>query len=151
MLMIQPPPRARSAGIAARQQWNSPSRLVPIIVFQSSSVSVSTLANVPTPALLTRMSSPPNALDCGGDCLGRLVWPGDIRLDGVHGTGARDLRRGLVERPLVAPGNHDLGARLSSARAIARPIPRDPPVTSATLPEAADVLSLGLPVTIPLE
>src|SRR6476469_172180 len=58
MLMIQPPPRARSAGIAARQQWNSPFRLVPIIRFQSSNGSASTLANVPTPALLTRMSRP---------------------------------------------------------------------------------------------
>ena len=59
MLMIQPPPRCFSAGIAAFVHRNTPVRLVAIMRCQSSTFMSATLANVATPALLMSESRPP--------------------------------------------------------------------------------------------
>ena len=60
MLMIQPPPPAASAGWRRGRQKNTPLRFVPITSCHDDSSMSATLRKIPTPALLTRMSRPPN-------------------------------------------------------------------------------------------
>ena len=140
--MIHPPPRRRRAGTAARQQWKTPLRLVSITARQSSSdCAARSSPKRPIPALLTRMSSPPKR--CSARSITRCAWsasrtsastvsisPADSAAGAAAGACSAARASAAGERPQIT-------TRLpcaTSAAATAAPMPRDPPVTTATRP-----------------
>ena len=73
----------------------------------------------------------------------------DVALDGERLAAERlDRRRGLLRRRLVAAvAERDVGALAARRSAIARPIPREPPVTTALLPLRSIIRPSWMPRT----
>ena len=77
----------------------------------------------------------------GADLLGELVWPvrrGEIGGDGIGAAaGLADFRddRFCLLRAAAVMDKH-LGAGLGEGHALARPMPREAPVTRAVFPES---------------
>src|SRR5215213_378744 len=108
MLTIRPPPAARMCGSTSREQRISEKSLTSRSAAQFSSESVSNVPGWAPPALLTRQSIPPSA-------------------SAVRATRSRtcsSLREQIATRAPSA----------TSSRAIASPMPFEPPVTSARRP-----------------
>ena len=132
-------------GVARRMVWNAPVRLVSITARHCSSVMRATRPSRVMPALFTRI----------GDRAERAL---DLAERGVDGRGVGDVgtaprrpcalgldrasasRRAPSASDAVAEARPDGPAR-ASATAIARPMPRDAPVTNATR-SAVEVASL---------
>ena len=103
----------------------------------SSAVMSATERKTPTPALFTSTSMPPNrrttvSIACSTCCccrtsarIGRTASP-----PATFSSSAAPARSVSSEVAVIATR----APRSSSARAIARPMPREPPVTTATLP-----------------
>ena len=102
---------------------------------QSASVMSATFANTPTPALLTRTSSPPKSIDRSRTARSprRLAHVGD---DAERACGPSSRLRALEIAGVLVPVIATEAPRRPSASAIAKPMPFDPPVTSATMPSS---------------
>jgi hypothetical protein len=101
-------------------------------VSQSSSLIRAISVSRVTPALLTSASISPSSASTRST-RPRPPRDGDVRLDGD----AADLAGDLLGRRLVgAVVDRNARAGSPSSREIAAPIPRDPPVTRATLPSS---------------
>ena len=91
---------------------------------------------MPMPALLTSTSSPPNRSTVGLHRALDLV--GVARVGGRRQRLRAEARLRALEIRGVAAGDHRRGRRATtSASAMAKPMPFEPPVTSATLPSSA--------------
>ena len=141
MLMIEPLAAARRYGAACLAIRNVPVRLCRSRAATSASVE---LLERPWPgsafaALLTTMSSPPvHAIAVGDRALHGLLVRDAADL---HQTLPRSPHRRIPRpRPLAAARvdiqDHHPGALLQNLAAIARPMPRPPPVTSAVSPSS---------------
>jgi hypothetical protein len=134
-LTIVPPPRARmeraaaSAIAAGRPMFNRVTACQPFAVIASAALKYC------PPALLTSTSRPAAALAGGGHeavGVGIVAYvPHDVR------AGRSDLRRGAGEHVLAAPAITTSAPHAASSRAVARPSPVPPPVTSAVRPASA--------------
>src|SRR6185436_10096811 len=102
MLTMNPLPRRRISGSAARVQKNTPSRLVCSTCRQSSTLMSATLANSPTPALLTSTSTPPNRFD----------GLADVGAHRVQRVACRQRAHGTLQVFVRAPADRDLEAAL---------------------------------------
>ena len=134
--MIRPQPFAVMPGIAACMQWNGADRFSAITASHFSGGNSAIVAVCWMPALLTRMSSPPNAarvrrtspaapsgcIRSAPSCRTRHA----VRGDAVHG------RLDRLGRP--NPFSMTSAPSRASACAMPRPIPLVDPVTSATRP-----------------
>src|SRR5580704_1910196 len=142
MLTIRPSPAARIAVNAARQQRNEPVRLTPSVSSQMSHVVSANGAVVSTAAAQTRAARPPAcaaAANSSSTSPGLLTsvgtdmaWPPATRIPSA--TPARASRSRAASRTWApAPAR---------AAAVAAPIPRLAPVTTATRPASQCPVSL---------
>src|SRR5262245_52581703 len=147
-LMIRPERCFIMISAAIRQNRNTPSRLVPNTVRQSSSDIRTNRPSRITPALFTRMSSFPPHSFCtrsiqsfavfgaaASPCIDRAIPPDCI----TSATSA------LAASRLPRYTNATLAPSAANDLTIARPMPRLPPVTSAIL----SLSSIGGPANLP--
>src|SRR5690348_8650681 len=146
MLTIDPPPRARRAGIAACIPSRTPVTFTARSWFQSSSVSSSSGLTWMIPALLTRTSRPPwrsvavptasaqSARETTSRCRWSTARPSALSFAAVASPSASRTSPVITRAPSSA-----------SRRACAAPCPRAPPVISATLPSSRPLMSARLP------
>src|SRR5574341_1219545 len=149
MFTIRPPPVARSLGLASRMQKNAPSRFTASVRRQvSSSMSARRSIRRPIPALFTRASRRLNrsstaanirataAASLTSACKATAVPPSEPMAAAVASASPRrDAKLTTTAYPAAA-----------SASAILRPIPREAPVTSATLLMIVDCTSSPTPL-----
>src|SRR3569623_2044582 len=149
MLMMRPASFARSSSVAAaRVVKNAPLRFTASVFIHWSSVNRMISPLIAIPALLTRMSSclcsAPLALIASvTDALFATSHPDTAPCPPAASTSAATLRASCSRVEPFASGRKlttTFAPRRPSATAIARPIPCDAPVTSATLP--ANALSM---------
>src|SRR5215831_1678020 len=135
MLTIWPVLRRIIEGATARVSRNTALRLVSNTEVQSDSEASWMGVNTPTPALFTRISMGPSASsaramreEASSECV-RSAAREQILTSGCCSSLATASNRLAVraERPKLAP-------RLARRRAMASPMPRLAPVTSATFP-----------------
>ena len=135
MLMMKPPPRRCRCGSAAWQALNTPVRFVSITSDHCSGVIAATSAKMPTPALLIRMSRPPKRATVASTTRRHVVVAAHVglqRLDGARARRPRSRGRAADRCASLRPVTVTFTPSATSARAIARPMPREPPVTIAT-------------------
>src|SRR5258706_9905686 len=136
MLTMNPPPRRRRCGSAAWHALNTPVRFVSITSAHCSSVIDATSVNTPTPALLITKSRPPNRATVAStarrtsSCRRTSACIVSTEPGPAASIVGRADDRCAALRPVMATCTPSA----TSARAIARPMPRDPPVTNATFP-----------------
>ena len=95
-----------------------------------------------TPALLTRMSRPPELLARALDEGVGLGLVGDVGLDRERAAAvALDPLREIVDPVLAAGRERDAAPSATSASAVASPIPDEAPVIAATFRRAAHGLT----------
>src|SRR6185312_9846961 len=149
MLMMRPASLARSSSVAAaRVVKNAPLRFTASVFIHWSSVNRMIRPLIAMPALLTRMSSclcsAPIALIASvTDVLFATSKPDTAPWPPAASTSAATLRASCSRVEPFASGRKlmtTFAPRRPSATAIARPMPCDAPVTSATLP--ANALSM---------
>src|ERR1700722_6555559 len=134
MLTIRPPPAAHMAVNAARQHRNEPVRLIPIVSSQMPSVVSPKGADVSTAAAQTRAVTPPLRA-----AVANSRSTSSILLTSV-GTGVASPPADWMARATPARASRSRAARTTCAPAPARawavaaPIPRLAPVTTATRP-----------------
>ena len=98
---------------------------------------VGNVANRPTPALLTSTSSPPNCLTAASTAAPGIGSIPDIGADAEHRP-CRKAGRGAIQVLSDRGRRLPRGRRVPPTRcAMASPMPRDPPVTTATVDRAA--------------
>src|ERR1700744_3700987 len=138
-LTIEPPPLCFIARTASRQPRNAPSALIALTLRQSSSVVVSILPRTATPALLTRISSRPNAARTASTTA-RQRASSVTSCASVRSASAPSVFKPVSLRPVtttVAPSAWNRAA-------VARPMPDAAPVMSATLPARRPALALSI-------
>ena len=138
--MMEPPPTLRISGIACFIPRNTPVAFTPITWFHASSSVCSTVArlcSVDIPALFTTTSSRPNRSTVA-------------RIAPTHSSSLATSRRTNIASPPCPTISSSVCLPVSSAmsaittfapsransRHVPRPIPEEPPVTSATLPSS---------------
>src|SRR6185503_6617621 len=136
MLTMRPLLRAIMCGIACLAQRNAPVTFTASVRSQSArSMSTTRSVGPPTPALLTRMSSPPSsasvaattdftAASSATSASAVATRPPALRISAAV---ASSVSRRVAASITAAPSE-------TKRSAIARPMPRPPPVMSATLP-----------------
>ena len=157
MLTTRPHPRSAICGTTARTVWNMPVRLTRTSWSHASGVMFAMRAMLFTmPALFTSTSTSPSSARQrrGGGDDGIGIGHVDLHLDGAPPQLADGRRRRHVlvgtghapaeavvllalEARRVGVGHGDVGSGTARPNAIARPIPRAAPVTSATFPVSA--------------
>src|SRR5436190_7951187 len=140
MLMMRPASFAfMSARIAARQQWNVPLRFTSSARFQSASFAPSTSVLTAMPALLTRMCSPPSAAMISLKAASTAAESATSKrfVTAAPPAAATAAAASLAAASFAVKLMTTLAPARPSATAIARPMPRDPPVTTATRPESS--------------
>ena len=154
ILTMKPPPRWRIAAAPLRSSKKAPFRLRSMLRCQSSGVISPTFRKTPWPALFTRMSSPPNCAVHRLEKLAHLPEVGDVGgvsddlAERLHFTdGAIDGFRACARRwPRMR-------LRAAAHSAMARPMPRVPPVTIAILPDRDSIryrIATGMSASAPL-
>src|SRR4029077_5708815 len=126
---IEPERRFIIPRAAARHVWNVPLRFVSITMRQSSSDIRAINPSRVTPALLTRMSSSPTASTNAFACSGSETSASTARAPDSLATSSASSFPERYTSGQSAPAR-------ASSRAIARPIPREPPVTRAAFPSS---------------
>ena len=133
-----PPPASRITGSAAWVQYRSPSRFTFTIVRHCDVSAPSTGPSSITPALFTRMSSPPSC-ECASDTNDRALsssptstGSGRARPPASPTRSASDDSRSSRRAPIATAAPSP-----ASASAVASPMPDDAPVTNATFPSRA--------------
>src|SRR5271157_2815960 len=134
-LTIEPPPVAFIARTASRQPKKVPSTLTAWTLRQSASVSVSILPFVPTPALLTRMSSRPNVSTTASTTSRQRASSVTSCMRVRSASGPRAARPCSL-RSVAAT----FAPSARNSAAVARPMPDAAPVMSATLPASRPAL-----------
>src|SRR5262245_15590009 len=144
MLMMEPPPARRMAGMAARVPRNTPLAFTSITWFHSLTVVSSMRLPPPTPALLTRMSSLPKRSIVRDTA--RSQSPSSV-------TSSRTKRASppcaLISAATACPSASRMSPMTTRApsransRASLAPMPRAPPLMSATFPASLMVTSLS--------
>ena len=128
-LTIEPPPLSFIARTASRQPRNVPSTLTALTLRQSASVACSMLPRTPMPALLTRMSSRPNAARTASTT---------SRQRASSVTSWASTRSASGPSVLRPASFRSVAATLApwpwNSAAVALPMPDAAPVMSATLP-----------------
>ena len=135
MLMMEPPPAWRIAGIAALVPRNTPLALTSITRSHSSAVVSSSRPAPPTPALFTRMSEPAEAADGSNHNALPVELAGDVRQD-EDSLAAFGLGLGANHGGLHDSNTSPMTTRAPSwtnRRASTAPMPREPPLMSADL------------------
>ena len=102
---------------------------------------------VDIPALLTQRVESPELVEHVGHQVITVIPVTDMGSDRNRATTGRfvDLSCGDLTGVEFSGGHHHVGTRFGEPLRVARPMPRDPPVTSATLPvSAAQMLSRQL-------
>ena len=135
-LTIAPPPRSRIDGTTPRQKRTAPITLSWMSAIQASSSSASRPWAAEAPALLIRMSTPPNSAVTAS--MNRSTSPFDVTSAACAKTSPAPAARsssaacssGAARRAQIATRAPSPASR----RAVASPIPSLPPVTIATLP-----------------
>src|SRR6266542_4849651 len=128
---MSPPPRARSAGIAACMPNTTPSRFTPMAIrYRSRSKSSSKPHPVATPALRNAMSSPPNRSTAAATAAS--LSAGSLTSQRTNTPPASWATRSPTAVSTSATTT-DVPSP-ASRRAAAAPNPPAPPVISATLP-----------------
>src|SRR3990172_9814805 len=145
---MAPPPRRRIAGTAASVPAITAQRLTAMVLsHRSRGASGKRGQPALMPALLCRMSRPPNVSSANAT----IRWMSSQRVTSVRTNAAlcpASSRSRTVSRPPPSSMSATTTAAPASARAIAvaRPIPEPPPVTRATLPSrsfTSPCLALG--------
>ena len=135
-LTIAPLPWARIWPSSCFMHAHTPRRLIALTRSKTSAgSSAASLGGTWMPALLNAMSSRPKVSTVGLHHGGDAVLVGDVAPnaeDPVAGGG--QVVGGRAQRGLVDVGEDDCRAGLGERRAVARPMPELPPVTSATWP-----------------
>ncbi len=126
--MMLPPPRSRMCGSAAWARNNGARRLTAIMRSHSSSRISETVRSNMIPALLTRMSIPPNRSTACSTAVAIDDGDAEIRLD----VGDPRVARQRVVQRLALDDRH-LAPSSRKRSTMPRPIPRPPPVTSGDL------------------
>src|ERR1700761_5793245 len=132
MFTTAPPPCSRINGAAALVHRNGPVRLTERIRFQSASEVSSSGANTATPALLTSASSRPKRAEI---CANAAATAFASETSQCSASVSSGLARPTAARASNSPSVSSSATRQPSARkrlAVASPIPRAAPVTSAT-------------------
>src|SRR5512132_1971200 len=136
MFTMLPPPLSRIAGTAARVNRKAAPRSASMTSSQASSAIFHTTASRLMPALFTRMSSRPKRATVS--MTARPAAPRSV--PSAWSAIAQRPVASTARTVAAAPSPSDRKVNRISAperarsRAIARPIPRDPPVTRATRP-----------------
>src|SRR5213592_3631184 len=139
MLMTRPPPFCRIMSfVAARVMRNAPRRLTSMTWSQSSSFMRTRRPSRMTPALLTRMSTRPNrclAASTRRSASSRLAASAATPRTAPPCASSSFAER--WSRSASRPETTTAAPSSASNAAIARPMPRPPPVTIATRPSRA--------------
>jgi hypothetical protein len=134
-LTMRPYPRATMPGMTARFEKKTPSALIPMTRRHSSSVTSTVASDAPgTPAEHTRTSMGPSSR-----CVASTAASISAELD----TSPLSASTPSAAAPWTS-NDATRAPSASSRRAVAAPIPLDPPVTSATLPEKRSALPMAL-------
>src|ERR1700737_1727690 len=147
MLTIAPPPCSRIRGAAALEHRNGPVRFTAMIRLQSASLVSSTGANTATPALLTRASSRPNRSITAAIAAATAAASETSQVIASVLFGSFSAATALA---CSSPSMSSSATRHPSARkrlAVASPIPRAAPVTSATL-AAEEVMTRSIALVV---
>src|ERR1051325_8707530 len=137
MLMIHPPPRFFMCGSTARQQWKTPVRFVSMTSCHCSTDISATGVKTPTPALLIRMSMPPKR---SAAALKARSTSSYLRTSACCDMPSAPSSLIACDRwCALVPVMTTFASVVTRARAMARPMPRDPPVTTAVLPMSDDI------------
>ena len=137
-LTIEPPPRSRIDGTTPRQKRTAPITLSWMSASQASSSSDSRPCAADAPALLIRMSTPPNSAVTA--LTNRSTSAADVTSAACANTSPPvSARSSSAARSRFSARRAQIATRtpsLASRRAVASPIPSLPPVTIATLPSS---------------
>src|SRR6266542_4474796 len=141
-LTMRPYPWARIGGIAARVNRNDAARSHSMTSSQAASVSFHTTPSRLTPALFTRMSSRPKRSRTAATARAGASRSVPSALIASAQRPVASIAATAFAAASLSPRNVNATCAPCVARAtqIARPIPRDPPVTSATTPARSSAI-----------
>ena len=143
---MEPPPACRSAGIAALVPRNTPVALTSMTLVHSSTRSLLEPAGAADAGIVDEHVEPTEAARRGGDRACPVALAGDVEVDEERlGRPRRRARppRGVPSASRRSPITTRAPSRAKSL-AVAAPIPRAPPLMSATLPASR----VGMPTSI---
>mmetsp|Transcript_3125 Transcript_3125/g.6527 ORF Transcript_3125/g.6527 Transcript_3125/m.6527 type:complete len:201 (-) Transcript_3125:126-728(-) len=147
MLTMRPQCWARICLAHARERAKGPSKLTSSTRWKSERLVVSSGARRLIPALFTRMSIRPCSLTMAATACSHACASPASNASAVHwAPGQRSRRRSLAASSEDGVLEEMTTCAPKSARptAIAKPMPREDPVTSATLPSSLNIDSVGV-------
>ena len=136
MLMIHPPPRRFRCGSAAAAAVEDAAEVRVDDVLPVAGGHVGDVREMSDAGVVHEDVEAAEPLDRGVDCAAGFVRLPDVGPHREHRI-CREPRGGRVEVLLIAARDDHSGALATKAAAIASPMPRDPPVTMATVDASA--------------